>query len=329
MTPARRPTLTFIGVTTGASSIMTVFPAWAKHWGLDADIRGLDLPLGADRPAYRAAVASLKADPLARGALVTTHKLDLFEACRDQFDTIDRFASLLGETSCLSKRPPANGSTGGAERLIAHAKDPISAGSALRAIVPAGHFAGAEAFVMGAGGSGTAISWVLSGAPDAPGGFAPSRLIVTDTSQARLDDLAALHAAIEASVPLECRRVVAPAENDAHLAALAPGSLVVNATGLGKDRPGSPLTDAAVFPQHGLVWELNYRGALDFLHQARSQATTRDLAVHDGWVYFIHGWTQVIAEVFDRPIDAEGDEIDVLTRIALKATNAAAEPPQR
>ncbi len=190
----RRPTLTFIGVTTGASSIMKVFPAWAKHWGLDADIRGLDLPLGADPAAYREAVASLKGDPLARGALVTTHKLDLFEACRDQFDAIDRFAALMGETSCLSKRP-----AGEAEHLIAHAKDPITAGSALQAIVPAGHFADtkAEAFVMGAGGSGTAISWVLSGAPDAPGGFVPSRLVVTDTSQARLDELTALHTAIE------------------------------------------------------------------------------------------------------------------------------------
>ena len=34
-------------------------------------------------------------------------------------------------------------------------------------------------------------------------------------------------------------------DNDAALASLRPGSLIVNATGLGKDAPGSPLTDAA------------------------------------------------------------------------------------
>jgi len=42
-------------------------------------------------------------------------------------------------------------------------------------------------------------------------------------------------------------------------------------TGLGKDAPGSPLTDAVVFPDHGIVWDLNYRGDLIFLEQARKQ----------------------------------------------------------
>ena len=45
--------------------------------------------------------------------------------------------------------------------------------------------------------------------------------------------------------------------------ALPAGSLVINATGLGKDRPGSPLTDHCKFPENGLVWELNYRGTLE------------------------------------------------------------------
>ena len=44
------------------------------------------------------------------------------------------------------------------------------------------------------------------------------------------------------------------------LAARPPHSLVVNASGLGKDRPGSPLPDGAPFPRHGVAWELNYRG---------------------------------------------------------------------
>ena len=42
--PAKRPTMYFVGVTTGQSSIMKVFPVWAKALGLDAEIKGIDLP---------------------------------------------------------------------------------------------------------------------------------------------------------------------------------------------------------------------------------------------------------------------------------------------
>ncbi len=80
-----------------------------------------------------------------------------------------------------------------------------------------------------------------------------------------------------------------------------PGSLVVNATGLGKDRPGSPIDDAP-FPEGSVIWEINYRGSLDFLHQAEAQQAARGLQVHDGWRYFVHGWTQAVEEVFDVPM---------------------------
>ena len=44
--PAKKPTFYFIGVTTGKSSIMRVFPAWAKHLGLgDVEIKGIDMKL--------------------------------------------------------------------------------------------------------------------------------------------------------------------------------------------------------------------------------------------------------------------------------------------
>jgi len=88
--PATRPTLYFIGVTTSKSSIMKVFPAWAEALGLDdAAIKGIDFPLHADPAAYREAVSFIKADRLSLGALVTTHKIDLFRACRNLFDETD------------------------------------------------------------------------------------------------------------------------------------------------------------------------------------------------------------------------------------------------
>jgi hypothetical protein len=140
--PAARPTLWLIGVTTGKSSIMRAFPAWAGILGLnDAAIAGIDLPSHARPAAYREAVAFIKGDPLSKGALVTTHKLDLYEAAQGLFDEVDGLVRLMGETSCLSKR-------GG--RLTAHAKDPITSGLALDGFLPEGHFArtGAKLLVM-------------------------------------------------------------------------------------------------------------------------------------------------------------------------------------
>ena len=94
-----------------------------------------------------------------------------------------------------------------------------------------------------------------------------------------------------------------PRQNDALLAGLPDGSVVINATGMGKDRPGSPITDEGRLPRNGVAWELNYRGELDFLHQALAQEARQHLVVEDGWLYFLHGWTQAISRVLQIEID--------------------------
>ena len=310
LAPATRPTLYFIGVSTAQSSIMRVFPAWASHLGLtDAVIRGIDFPIHADPAAYREAVAFIKADPLSMGALVTTHKLDLFHACRDLFDVVDRHAATMGETSCISKRDG---------KLACHAKDPISSGLTLDGFLPPGHFArtGAEVFAIGAGGSAIALTWFLM-RPER-GADRPTRIVVSDRSQTRLDEIGRVHAEVASGVAVDYRLTPNAGDNDGIVAALRPGSLVVNATGLGKDAPGSPLTDAARFPSNGIAWDLNYRGDLLFLDQARAQREARHLQVEDGWTYFIHGWTQVIAEVFHIAIPTSGPGFDALSQIALR-----------
>ena len=127
LAPATQPTIYFIGVTTGQSSIMRVFPAWADHLGLsDAVIKGIDFAPHAEPSAYREAVEFIRDDPLSLGALVTTHKIDLYHACRDLFDVVDPHARLMGETSCISK-------DGG--KLVCHAKDPISSGLAIDGVL--------------------------------------------------------------------------------------------------------------------------------------------------------------------------------------------------
>ena len=151
------------------------------------------------------------------------------------------------------------------------------------------------------------------------GADVPSRIVVSNRSQHRLDEILHIHREIETAVKLDYVLAPTPAGNDAVLPGLKPGSLVINATGLGKDAPGSPLTDAAVFPKNAVVWDLNYRGDLVFLDQARVQEKARGLTVVDGWTYFIHGWTQVIAEVFHITIGTDAATIERLTRIAHAA----------
>lgn len=299
----------FVGVTTGKSAIMRVFPAWAEHLGLaDVGMSGHDLPLHAAPSSYRRLVRQLKDDPLDLGGLVTTHKIDLFRACDDLFDDVDPWAELCGEVSSLSKRDG---------RFRAHAKDPISSRRSLDDFVPAGHWRRTDghALLFGAGGSNLAITLNLIKGEDTP-----RRVIVVNRSAARLESMRAVHDRFGADVPIQYVHNDDTDVNDALVAALPPGSLVVNGTGMGKDSPGSPITDGAVFPRRALVWELNYRGELDFLHQARRQAGARDLHVEDGWRYFIHGWTCVIEEVFD--LELTPDVVNQLSEIALRVRGA-------
>ena len=212
----------------------------------------------------------------------------------------------MRETSSISKRDG---------QLCCDAKDPISSALALDAFVPDGHWGatGGAAFLAGAGGAATAIAYALA---TRAAGDAPSRVVVSDIDDARLRALGDVMATVDTGVPLELVPCETAADNDAVVARLPAGSLVVNATGLGKDRPGSPLTDAVRFPDRGLAWELNYRGDLVFLEQARAQEAERALVVEDGWTYFIHGWTQVIADVFHVEIPTSGPGFDRLVAAA-------------
>jgi shikimate 5-dehydrogenase len=213
----------------------------------------------------------------------------------------------MREVSSLSKRDG---------RLVVHAKDPISSGLAIEAFLPPGHWArtGAEAFLIGAGGSAIAISWYLT-RPER-GDDRPSRIVVSNRSPQRLEHFRDVYRQFGTDVPVQYVHTPRPEDNDAVLRHLRPSSLVVNATGLGKDAPGSPLTDAATWPPGAVAWDLNYRGELVFLDQARAAGHVQ---VEDGWIYFLHGWTQVIAEVFDVEIPTSGPPFEALGRIAAEA----------
>jgi len=254
----------FIGVTTARSSIQSIFPHWAPLAGIkDAALVGIDIPLDAAPKQYRAAVETIRQDPDACGALVTTHKVGIFEHAADLFTEFDSDARRLGEVSCIVKR--------GAQ-LTGLAMDTVAGPLALQAL----NWRGPGALILGAGGAGLALAVSI-----------PGHVILTDISAARLEKVRHLTSA-------RCEQVASPEDNDNLLTAMPPGSLIVNATGMGKDRPGAPITPQARFPPDALAWDLNYRGQLLFLDYARAQG----VRAANGREYFLHGWTQIMARVF-------------------------------
>jgi shikimate dehydrogenase len=310
--PATEPTMYFIGVTTNQSSIMRVFPAWAQELGLAAVLKGIDLPPGAPPSEYQEVVRFLKSDPLSLGALVTTHKLDIVSAARGDFDGFGEDAQVLHEISSISKKDG---------KLWGNAMDAVTSGLSSEAIVPDDYWldSAAELVLLGAGGSSLALTYYLHKRASA-GLPVPAKITVTNRRTSRLEEMQAMHARLGSTLPITYVQVADPAENDSVVAAAAPGSVIINATGLGKDRPGSPLTDNVVFPANAIAWDFNYRGNLVFLDQARGQQTGLNVRVEDGWVYFLHGWTRVIADVFAIDIPTRGPAFDRLSDIALNVS---------
>ncbi len=291
------PTFYFIGVTTGSSSINKVFPLWMDVLGRpEVVLEGIDHPIHDDRDNYRRSVAQIKYDPKSLGALVTTHKMDVYRAAEDMFDYFDSYAITTGELSCISKRDG---------RLRGHAKDPITAGLSLEAIIPPGYFGetGGEVLCLGAGGSGLATLLYLINKEDPAD--RPSKFIAVNRSPGKLVHMQEMAEKFDTDIELELVQNVDPRVNDELMERMPDYSIVINATGMGKDTPGSPLTDEGIFPKNGIAWEFNYRGELDFMHQALAQVESRNLKVEDGWIYFLHGWSQVIAEALDIELTPE------------------------
>ena len=283
------PTFYFIGVTTGKSSINKVFPLWMNVLGRpEVVLEGMDCKIHDQPEIYRQKVAQIKFDPLSVGALVTTHKIDLLTAARDMFDYLDPYAQITDEVSSISKRDG---------RLEGHAKDPITAGASLDAIIDKGYFGRTHGDVLSFGAGGSAIATLLHLINKPDGEDRPARFTFVNRSQGRLDHAQQMVSGLKTDIRIEYIQNSDPLVNDGIMERFPPHSIVINATGMGKDTPGSPITWEGKFPMDGIAWEFNYRGELDFMHQALAQVESRKIKVEDGWIYFVHGWTQVVAQV--------------------------------
>jgi shikimate 5-dehydrogenase len=227
-------------------------------------------------------------DQNCHGALVTTHKLALYQYAKSLFTEFDDFANTCGEISCVKINKNV---------VSGFAKDPISAGLAINDFLPNDFFDSQnEVILIGDGGAATAIAWYLSGISQPP-----VKIHVIGRDLSRLQHL--LSVVSSRSIKVEIS--LSSPDVFRKIALLDKQLLIINATGMGKDLPGSPWPDGLLFPKNSFLWELNYRGSLEFYHQGKSQEKERNLTVTDGWRYFIYGWTQVISEVFDVAIDQE------------------------
>jgi shikimate dehydrogenase len=284
----------FIGVTTGQSAMARILPLWAKNLDINLNLIGIDLPLDADPSRYRKAVLDLKEDTKAIGSVVTTHKLKTFEHASDLFTEFDALAELTREVCMIRKH--------GSHLAGLSTPDCLSITLSLKSMLGKNYWREhvSDVLCFGAGGIARAIALSLlcdfeSLSPlTTKHPFKPRKLHLVDIEQRQLQSIRSLLEPLRDNMDIQYVCQSKAEDNVQILAHLPKGSLIVNATGMGKDRPGSPLSDQASFPANSIIWDLNYRGERQFLKQARSQELEKSLQIHDGWLCFMHGWTQAL-----------------------------------
>jgi shikimate 5-dehydrogenase len=275
-------TVWFVGVSTAGSMIHRAMPCWRPLLAGDVTVRGRDLPLDAPAAAFRSLLHDLDRDDEACGAVVTTHKIALYRAAGELFAGLDDAAVACGEVNAVRRTP---------DGILGFARDPVSVGRVVDHIWPAG--TGDEVVCLGAGGTAVALGRHLLARHRSP------RLVFVDRRPEAV-------AHVRATLGDEITTRVGVGPWDELVATARPGGLVVNATGMGKDRPGAPLSRLARFPAGAVVWELNYRGDLRLLAQARAQHVT----VHDGWSLFCQGWAAALAAILDLDDAGLGDRFE-------------------
>ncbi len=288
------PLYLFIGISTAGSSAFEVFPRWAPILTPGGVLRGVDLPENAPAEAFRTLVTAMRDNPHVVGAVVTSHKLRLYEAIHDLIDVADPLTGITHEISALDT----------STHVGAYARDPQSLDLVLATMAGPGSSDPPPVYCIGSGGA--AIALVLAMGLDIPASLSQHRAVVRSPGDSRGSltiigrdpqslggvRLVQERAGLTGS-PITLVLAETP-EDTAEAIRQAPrGSIIANGTGLGKLSPGSPLSGADAFPGHVLAWDFNYRGPLTFLHQASEAG----LPTEDGWDYFVAGWAAAFAAI--------------------------------
>lgn len=293
----------FIGVSTQQSIINKIFPKWMEILGFRVQLRGIDIPLNASAGIYRDYAREIKESPNVLGALVTTHKIAMYSYANDIFDVLSDSAREFKEIGAIYKR---NGKMNG------EATDIISVNNAFRNIFDkVGNNKDSDICILGCGGAGIALGYTILKVYNTY--F--NKVIMTDINLDRLDQAKRILLTYDNQNKLKFVYVKSIQDSDNVVNNLSSKSFVVNATGVGKDVDGSPVSDNVQFPYGGCVWEYNYRGNLKYMQIATEQAVEKQLSIYDGFEYFVYGWTTVISRVLN--IDIARSNFDILANIAL------------
>lgn len=292
--------LYFIGRSTAGSLAPRVVKSWLALAGASAALRLVDLPLEASRSDYERVFAAFRSDPDFAGAQITGHKTGMYRE-RSFLDRISSEAAASREIGGIR----VDGTTGG---LVGFSPDMLALPDQLAELLGPDHAPRRDCLILGGGGAAAAIAMTL-----AKLGLVDSMNITeSDPSRARAVD----------SWVRETPALVGTTVHDAYaadevLARTRPGSLVVNATGVGKDAPGSVVSATSRFPRDAIAWDLNYRGELGFLRLADAQARAQHLRVADGLSYFVRNWWCFLTESLS--LDADCVPFDQLLGIAEHA----------
>lgn len=287
---ADRPSrVLFLGVSTSASAIHAVFPGWAVALDVDLGVEGVDLPIGSPPAAYSALLDRIRNEPRIAGMVVTTHKAALWSACAACFDRVTDLAAMLGEVGGLSRM---------GRLLVADAPDARSVGSVAQKLLANEHWLEGkrEVVILGGGGAGLSLAYNLCDRLDEIGARS---VALIDVDPERVEVVREL-ARDWRRASILAVHVAASGVSDRLVSEAGAGALIVNASGLGKDRPGSPLGGDTALPPRSIYWDFNYRGDLPLLRQARDQAAASDLLVVDGRDYFVCGWLEALCFVLQR-----------------------------
>ena len=281
----------FVGVDSRSSRALTAVPRWSRRLGEPLALRPVDLPLAANRERYLRIFDGLQTDPNIAGAVITEHKVAMYEAIAGRCTYVSPDARRLRECAVLAARPSG---------VAAFATDVRAIGAEVDRIWPS-----SRAPVVCLGGGGAAAALCLQLLRRRP---APDRILVCEHDRARGRELGMLFTRETLPHGVKLHVEVGAMEWDDAVVSLPPGALVVNATGLGKTDRSSPLSPAAVFPERVTVWDLNYRGPLPFLAQAHAQAQLCSLNVHDGWHLFALGWLAALSALLDVDVTTDIEE---------------------
>lgn len=269
----------YVGITAHASAGARCLPLWSEAMSLPIRLVCVNAPPGSSRDAL---LSLLRSDESAVGALFTGHKAELG---RD----LGGYASVTNDVRRLNEVGTLRVKDGG---LHASAHDVAASRHVIEDFL--GHalwqHGGRQAVVLGAGGAGLAVATELARHP------AVERVVITEASAERQREVRRILATEPAGARIE---LLAASLNNDVVAAALPGALVVNATGMGKDVPGSPLTEGTPLPARSLFWELNYRGERPFLTRVRAAAADSGGRAADGWDFFVRSWYEALRTIFD------------------------------